>query len=230
MTRVIRNRVEGIAEPLPSGESVLWSGRPAAIPFARRILKVDWVAAWFLLLGVWNAVDAYQAGAGIEAALLRGLGQLPLALAALGLLLALGYAMARSTTYALTQQRLVFQVGVALPITVNLPLRFIDGAAIETASGECADLVLTLSPESQARRSALWPHVRTAARGQVQPVMREVSAASLALLAPLLQEALQRSQAGASGPVDAALMRTASGSAAAVASRHSGRLPSGIPA
>ena len=194
MIRVIRNRIDGIGEPLPSGEAVLWSASPAPLPFAARVLKLKWVGLWFLALGVWRGIEAAQAGAGVEGAVLKALGQLPLACAALTLLCALGYAMARSTTYAVTQRRVVLQVGIALPITVNLPLRFIDGAAVQPVSGGTGDLHLTLAPGSKTHSAALWPNVRTASDGRVQPVMRNVPEAALLALAPVLAEVLQRSQ------------------------------------
>jgi hypothetical protein len=196
VTRLIRNRIDGIAEPLPNGETVLWSGRPAAFPFARQLFKLEWVAAWFAGLALWRGIEAWQDGAGLYGAFLRGLGQLPLAAAALLLLAGLGMAMARSTTYALTHRRIVFNVGVALPITFNLPLRYIDGAALRRRGGFGNELVLTLIPGSTIATFALWPNIRSSLDREVHPVMRNVPEPMLAALLPLLTEALQRSDAG----------------------------------
>ena len=209
MTRLLRNRIDGIAEPLPDGEVVLWSGKPDPWAYTLRLLKLHWVAVWFAGLAIWRGVEAWQEGAGAAGALLRALGQLPLAASAIGLLAGIGYLMARDTTYALTARRLVFQVGVALPITINMPLRFIDAVGIMKRSAGHSDLILTLVEGATVRTFALWPNVRTAKGGVLQPMMRDVRANELALLIPLLTDALQKTQveapeASASDAVEAA--------------------------
>lgn len=195
MIRLVRNRIDGIAEPLPQGETVLWSARPDSWTFARRQFRLHWVAAWFACLALWRGWQAWQAGAGLDGALLRALGQLPLALAALALLAGLGVAMARSTTYALTPRRLVMNIGVALPVTFNVPLRFIDGAELRVRNARVSDLLLTLSADSRPSLLALWPHVRSATERRVRPMLRDVPAARMNALVPLLAEALKASEA-----------------------------------
>jgi hypothetical protein len=195
VTRVIRNRIDGIAEPLPAGETVLWSGRPEALSFAKRQFRLGWVALWFGALSLWRGWEALQNGATIPDALVRATGLWPLAVAALLLLTGLGVAMARSTTYALTRRRLVMNIGVALPITVNIPLRFVDAAAVRELPGGLAELQVTMSPATKLRLSALWPHVGRLADARVRPTFRDVSSAAIASLLPLLEEALRNSDA-----------------------------------
>ena len=48
MTRLVRNRIDGIAEPLPDGEQILWSAKPEAWQFTRRLMRLEWVVAWFV--------------------------------------------------------------------------------------------------------------------------------------------------------------------------------------
>ena len=200
MTRVVRDRIDGVAEPLPSGERVLWSERPQQWAFAFRLLRLRWVAGWFLMLAAWRGLEAWQASGAAVDVLSRATSILPLAVPGLGLLAALGWLMARNSTYALTGERLVVQTGVALPITVNLPLRLIDGVALRPLADGRADLVVTLAAGSGLKPFALWPNVQGWHGDRVQPVLRDLSAQAQANLLPLLTRALQntddRAQAG----------------------------------
>ena len=204
MIRLIRNRIDGIAEPLPEGEVVLWSAHPVPWTFARRQFRLQWVAVWFLGLALWRATETLQAGGSGHDALLRALGQLPLAVGALGLLSGLGLAMARSTTYALTRRRLVMNVGVALPITINIPLRFIDGASVRHRAAGVSDLALTIAGGHKVKLFALWPHVRDPLARSIEPTLRDVATPSLLTLLPLLQQALRSSDADAAIAADGA--------------------------
>lgn len=194
MTRVIRNRIEGIAEPLPAGEHILWSGKPDAWTFTRRIMRLNWVLAWFSGLAGIRAYNIYVAGGDMTAMVSAAAGQLPLAVFALGLLSALGIAMARSTTYVISSQRLVFQVGVALPITFNVPLRFIDAASVRLRSSHSGDLILTLRKGANVKALALWPHSQGWGKDAVQPVMRDLTSVALEELKPILAQVLEASQ------------------------------------
>lgn len=194
MIRLIRNRIDGIAEPLPAGETVLWSGRPDSWRFARRQFRLHWVALWFAGLALWRGVEAWQQGAGLTDSALQALGELPLALAALALLAGLGLVMARSTTYALTPRRLVMNIGVALPITFNVPVRYVDTAELRQRAGGVSDLLLTMAPGSRPSLIALWPHVRSWRDVEVRPMLRDVPTASLLALVPLLTETLRASE------------------------------------
>ncbi len=194
--RVVRDHIEGIAEPLPSGEHVLWSERPQPWAFAFRLLRLRWVAGWFVLLAVWRGVTAWHAGGAPVDVLSRATSIGPVALAGFGLLAALGWLIARNSTYALTRERLVLQTGVALPITVNLPLRLIDNVAVRPLGEGRADVILTLAPQSRLQAYALWPHVQGWQTGRVQPVLRDLSARAQANLLPALTAALRHTEAG----------------------------------
>jgi len=194
MTRLIRNRIEGVAEPLPAGEHILWSGKPDMWKFTRRMMRLNWVLAWFAGLACLRAFNAYSAGGDGLSMLSAAAGQLPLAVFALALLSALGIAMARSTSYVISEKRLVFQVGVALPITFNVPLRFIDGAAVRMHSSLSGDVILTLRQGAHVKALALWPHSQGWGKDAVQPVMRDLSVLALEELKPILAQALLASQ------------------------------------
>ena len=194
MTRLIRNRIDGVAEPLPEGETILWSAKPDQWMFTRRLMRLDWVIAWFAALSVGRAYFAWSAGGDVRAMLIAASGQLPLALFGLCLLTALGIAMARSTSYVVSSRRVVLQVGVALPITFNVPLRFVDSVAIRTRNGKGGDVILTLCQGANVKALALWPHSQGWKHDSVQPLMRDVSETALNELKPILAKVLEESQ------------------------------------
>ena len=112
---------------IPAGERILWHGRPSWLSLARRAYRGDFVAAYFVALGIWNLASAAASGdPGAVAA--TGLKTSALAVAALALLGFLGYASARSTLYVVTTKRLVLKVGIALPIFINVPFAKIASA------------------------------------------------------------------------------------------------------
>lgn len=194
MTRLIRNRIDGVADPLPEGERILWSGKPDAWKFTRRIMRLQWVLAWFLVLAVYRAYGVGSHGGDFVSMLSAATGQLPLALFALGLLSCLGIAMARSTSYVISPRRLVFQVGVALPITFNVPVRFIDGATLRMHQKHAGDVILSLRKGSKVKALALWPHCQGWTGDSVQAVMRDLSTESIEEMKPVLAKVLEDSQ------------------------------------
>jgi len=194
MTRLVRNRIDGIAEPLPDGEQILWSAKPEAWQFTRRLMRLEWVVAWFVGLAGLRAYNAWSAGADAMGLIVAASAELPLALFGLGLLTALGVAMARSTTYVVSAQRLVLQVGVALPITFNVPLRFIDDASVRVRPGAGGDVILTLRQGAKVKAIALWPHSQGWNGDAVKPLMRDLSEIALNELKPILAKVLEASQ------------------------------------
>jgi Bacterial PH domain len=194
MTRIVRNRIEGVADPLPPGENILWSGKPDVWKFTFRTMRLWWVMAWFFGLACLRAYHALMGGGDLIAMISAAAGQLPLAVFSIGLLSGLGVVMARTTTYVISRQRLVFQVGVALPITFNVPLRFIDSAAVRLRQSHYGDLVLTLRSGSCVKALALWPHCQGWGKDSVKPVMRDLSTVAIEELKPILAQVLLASQ------------------------------------
>ena len=193
MTRLVRNRIDGVADPLPNGETILWSAKPEHWAFTRRVMRLDWVLIWFSVLAGIRAYNAWWAGADASGMLIAASGLLPLVVFAIVLLIALGMAMARSTSYVVSSKRLVLQVGVALPITFNVPLRFIDAAALRMRQGG-GDVILTLQKGSKVKALALWPHSQGWSTDAVQPLMRDLSLTALNELKPVLAQVLEATQ------------------------------------
>ncbi|MFE1598868.1 photosynthetic complex putative assembly protein PuhB [Methylobacterium sp. ID0610] len=154
----------GLPGPLPPGERLLWQGRPALLGLARRAFHADLVAAYFGLLGLGAALSA-----GRPAAALPVLGAGALALV---LLVALAWAARRTTVYSLTDRRLMLRIGIALPVTVNLPLREIEAASLRRFGDGSGDLPLRLTAGTRLAYLHLWPHVRPWRLTRPEPMLR----------------------------------------------------------
>lgn len=164
--------VPGLPEDLPAGERLLWQGAPSWRALARRSLHVRKVAAYFVLLAVWHVVEVMNTGTGLVEAV-RGAAWL-IVLGGLGVavLSGLAWALARSTMYTITSKRVVMRFGVALPMSVNLPLKLVEAADLRRHDDGTADLPLTLLPGSRMGYLLTWPHVQPWHYFRVRPMLR----------------------------------------------------------
>lgn len=166
-----RSRVQGVAEALPPGERVLWEGAPAPQAIARHLLLVRPLAAYFAAMVAWwmlsnrAAVDTMAFWSPVVV-------QLLLVGAVLGGFLWLGRWIARSTTYAITDRRLVMRLGVIFPLTVNIPLRYVMGAQVKRFGDGTGQIALQLDPKERLAWIVLFPHVRPLSFTNPQPLLR----------------------------------------------------------
>lgn len=164
--------VPGLPERLPEGETILWQGKPAWFPFARRAFYLRGLAIYFGLLLAWQAATGVQEGLGAGAIIV---GAAPLMLTAFCCLLGLGFIgwlSARMSIYTITDRRLVMQVGVALPTTINLPFTTIDTMGVRQHRDGTEDVLLTLAKPHRASLVALWPHCRPFRLARPEPLLR----------------------------------------------------------
>ena len=155
--------MRGLPGPLPDGETLLWQGAPDWRVLARTALHVRGLALYFVALAIGAAVTGR-----VNAALIvTGLGLIPIALA-------YGYAWAvsRSTVYSITNRRVVLHIGLALPVTLNLPLNRVSAADLRTSADGSGDLSLTLEGDDRFAYVVLWPHARPWRFAPAQPTMR----------------------------------------------------------
>lgn len=200
-----RQRIEGIAEPLPAGETLLWQGRPVLGSLLREAFHVRALGIYFLGLAVAAVLLTRGAGAAAEIPVLAKLAWLGiLALAVLGLVALLAWLTVRTTTYAVTNRRVVLRIGVALPAVVNLPLTKIGGLWQRAHSDGTGDLALTPRETQPIGYLLLWPHVRPWRVSTPEPMLRSIPEVERvgALLrdAVLAEGALERPE-GAPSPV-----------------------------
>jgi len=182
--------VPGLPERLPEGEHILWQGAPRWTSLAVRAFHVRKLAVYFGALMTLRVVES--AGAGSPAAEMASdaLGLLPLATLALGLVMLLAWLSARSTLYTLTNRRLVMRFGIALPMSINVPYRMVDSAAIRLFGNGCGDLPLQLTEGQRLGYVVTWPHVRLGRGGKPGPMLRSVEDAEA--VGTLLVQALER--------------------------------------
>ena len=180
--------VPGLPERLPQGEAILWQGAPDWRLLARRAFHVRAVGIYFGLLAAWRAASMLSEGAGAGAVaggvtLILLLGAVPVAILA-----ALACLSGRTTLYTLTDRRLVMRVGIALPMTLNIPYDVVESAAARLQADGTGDVVLRVTPPHRLSWIALWPHARPWHFGRPEPMLRCIPEAGT--VAALLSRAL----------------------------------------
>ena len=159
--------IRGVDEPLPDGETLLWEGAPDTAMLARHAFKTRWIAAYFVVLGGFAAVTN-GSGGGIA----RGLWLLLLGGAAVGLVTGWSWLVSRTTSYALTDRRIVMRLGVAFPSVFNLPLEFVGDAWIRIYPDTSGDVAFQVRGSDRIGYAFLWPHVRPWRVRDPQPMFR----------------------------------------------------------
>ena len=180
--------VRGLPAHLPAGEKMLWQGAPRWQDLAVHAFHARKVLIYFLLLAAGQGVVRLVSGSTAADATRPFLWLIPLGLAAAAILTALAYASARTSVYTITDRRLVMRVGIALPVTINLPFRLIDAASVKIFKSGAGDIPLKLHEGDHLAYTLLWPHARPWHFSNPQPAMRSVPDADR--IASLLATAL----------------------------------------
>ncbi|MEM9250635.1 MAG: photosynthetic complex putative assembly protein PuhB [Pseudomonadota bacterium] len=163
----------GLPEPLPKGEEILWQGKPNAWRLAVESLSLKWILGYFALLAMWrvgSALADYSAAVALASLVPIAV----LAAAATGILYAFSFAQARATIYTVTTARVILKIGVALPLTLQMPFRRIENIALDlrkTGHGTIA-----FEPQKDGGETLsyyfLWPHLRPWHMRLPQPAFR----------------------------------------------------------
>lgn len=187
--------IAGIQEPLPPGERLLWQGAPNWRALAVDALHVRALTLYFGALLALHMAASMRGGATFAHAVGSALPLALLAVVALGLLTLYAWAAARTTIYAITTRRVVLRVGVALPITINLPFTGIESVALRRRGGGHGDLPIALREDVHLAWLHLWPHARPWRLARAQPMLRAVPRVDE--VAKVLAGALQAAADGA---------------------------------
>lgn len=164
--------IPGVPAPLPAGEHIVWQGSPDARALAMRALHVRKLSWYFGALLVLRCATVYGGGASVADALLATAKLVPLALVALALLGGFAWLAARSTIYTITSRRVLMRFGVALPMTVNVPFRIVESAALRMSADGTGDIPLALAGDDRIAYLHLWPHARPGFYTRPQPMLR----------------------------------------------------------
>lgn len=208
--------VPGLPEALPTGEAILWQGAPDWRLLARRAFHLRGLAAYFAVLAIFRAGTTLSEGAGILHALGGAALTLLIGAAPIAILAAVAVLSARTTLYTLTDRRLVMRVGIALPMTLNIPFDVVGSAGARIEPNGAGDIMLSVLPPHRISWVALWPHARPWRYARPEPMLRSIPDAravaallSRALAAQAAQPvpslvAAGAAQPGATGPAVAA--------------------------
>lgn len=183
-----REPVRGLPELLPRGEQMLWQGAPAWRGLASSAYHARGAALYFGLLLAWRLGAGLMAGETAASLAVSLLLLTALAAAAVGTLVTLAVLAARTTVYTITNRRLVMRIGIALPMTLNLPFKAIASASARTHPDGTADIPLQLAPQHRLAFLILWPHCRPWHLRKPEPMLRRV--ANGADVAGILAQAL----------------------------------------
>jgi hypothetical protein len=162
----------GLPAALPAGERLLWQGAPDWRELALHGYRVRAFAWYGAAVIAARAILNLAEGTALQT-VLSGLAWPVLLLSAgLGLLGFIAWLAARTTVYSLTERRIVIRQGIAMPVTMNLPLSLIDGVSAVSRGLNCGDVALQLAPDERVSYLLLWPHVRPWQWRQPQPMLR----------------------------------------------------------
>ncbi len=188
--------IPGLPGSLPEGESILWQGAPSWRALAVHALHVRAIAAYFLLLALWQIAAGLYDGGPATAAVAAAVWPLGLGAATVALLAGYAWLVQRTTLYTITTKRVVMRFGVALPMAVNLPFKAIESVSFcEHRDGSC-DLALALPARGRLAYLALWPLARPWRFSHPEPMLRCIGGGRevAVLLIQSLQQAVGRLQ------------------------------------
>lgn len=162
----------GLPEPLPKGERLLWQGSPDWRVLAREALHTRQLIIYFAVLLSWRAANVWINGGSLIDAGVAVLWLLPVAIAAIAVLLVLAVLMARTSVYTITDKRVVMRIGIVLNITFNLPHSQIVSASLRADAAGTGNITLLLNDADRIAYVHLWPHARPWHLKRTEPMLR----------------------------------------------------------
>jgi hypothetical protein len=157
--------------PLPAGERVLWQGKPDFKGLAWRSFHIREVAIYFGLLLAWRVCSNWFQGMPASEIAISALWLIAPAVSAIAVLSGLAWLFRRAACYTITTKRVLFQFGVALPMTMNIPLSKIANAALKTYRDGSGDIPLAVLDNRRVSYLLLWPHIRPWRLRAPEPMM-----------------------------------------------------------
>jgi hypothetical protein len=163
--------IRGVPHPLPEGERLLWEGAPSMKSIATHVFHWRLVAAYFAgMLALWAFSTEHQPGSDVYVA--SAVVRVSLAVFVMLSALGLSRAVASTSWYAITTHRVVMRVGMAFPMSVNIPFKLLESAGVGTFKDGTGQVTMSLQKGSRIAYIALWPHCRVFRFTQPEPVLR----------------------------------------------------------
>lgn len=184
--------IPGIPGELPAGEHVLWQGKPTAGGLARSTFKLRGLVFYFAIfigVRVVMAIRSHEGLHGVSESLLAVLA----AGSCIGMLYGIAWLHARAAIYTITNRRIVLRIGIAIPMTWNLPFKRLASADLAVRNAADGDIVLQLTEPNRIAWLHLWPHVAPGNIVKARPTLRAISAP--AHVAAILSDAVAASTA-----------------------------------
>lgn len=180
--------IRGLPAHLPKGEVLLWQGEPDLRAMAFRVFHVRKVAVYFGCLTAYRLGAAAYDGASFPDAVVAALPLAGLGAAAVAILGVIALLVCRTTVYSITSRRVVMRIGVALPITFNLPFTVLGSASVKMFADGIGTIPLSLTDSNRLAYFVIWPHARPWRLAKAEPSLRYIPDA--AKVAQLLAQAV----------------------------------------
>lgn len=182
---------------LAPGENVVWAGRPSWRRVALDAMHLRGIAAYFGLLFVLDAYQAWMKAIPLAQALHDSVPLGAITGLTFGILAAIAYLVSRSR-YTITDRRVILRYGIALPATLSIPMSQIASTAVAVNGDRSADIALVLKEGNRMPYLKLWPHARAWHVTRPQPMLRGLAQGDA--VATILARALQAAEGGRIAP------------------------------
>ena len=179
---------------LAPGEAVVWQGSPKTGAFLHRVFHVPVIAAYFLILQILNAWQAYVKAMPLQSAIRASLPLLGVSVVALAIFVAFAWFSARTTRYIVTDRRVILKYGIAMPATLSIPFSKIATLSVAVRRDHTGDISLKLTADNHIGYLKLWPHARSWHLKRPQPTLRSVPAGGM--VAALMTRAINAAMNG----------------------------------
>ncbi|CAM3803432.1 photosynthetic complex putative assembly protein PuhB [Polynucleobacter antarcticus] len=162
----------GLPEKLPEGEQIVWQGSPDLKVLLLQVFRFKALLLYFGLLLGYQVFTGFSDGESATAVFFSGVRVAAFSGLGLGLIALLGYLIASTTVYTITNKRVVMRIGIVLNMTFNFPLKMIESADCGVEKKGFGDIYLKLNQDTKIAIFHLWPHARPGQWAAPQPALR----------------------------------------------------------
>ena len=164
----------GLPEKLPKGESILWQGSPTTKTILSKVFHIKILGNYFGLLLAYRFITGFSDAEPVMTILFSATMILTLSFLGLGLIGLIGYLIASTAVYTITNKRVVMRIGIVLNMTFNFPLKMIESADCGLTKDGTGDIYLKLAKGYKIAIFHLWPHARPGHWAIPQPTLRGI--------------------------------------------------------